>query len=186
MKERVGDGKLIIESITVSGINDRIRFYNLAISNTPSLQPTRLWYKIIYTKPSPVSLVKTTAMKQQLPNILSKNSHTKTIISHRYHAVMIDFCQTVFWLSLILLPSVHWHCWLGGRKRIRPVKKLSGRVLAWLSVWSKVQTCMAQLMPLPLTVSCFSKIQIGFTFLILAQPGSPWQRAVKRVCVIEF
>ena len=28
---------------------------------------------------------------------------------------------------------------------------------------------MAQLMPLPLTVSCFSKIQIGFTFLVLAR-----------------
>jgi len=42
---------------------------------------------------------------------------------------------------------------------------------------------MAQLMPLPLTVSCFSKIQIGFTFLVPAQPGSPGQRAVKRVCV---
>jgi len=27
---------------------------------------------------------------------------------------------------------------------------------------------MAQLMPLPLTVSCFSKIQIGFTYLVLA------------------
>jgi len=33
-----------------------------------------------------------------------------------------------------------------------------------------------------LTVSCFSKIQIGFTFLVLAHPGSPGQRAVKRVC----
>ena len=32
---------------------------------------------------------------------------------------------------------------------------------------------MAQLMPLPLTVSCFSKIQIGFTFLVQAHPGSP-------------
>ena len=32
---------------------------------------------------------------------------------------------------------------------------------------------MAQLMPLPLTVSCFSKIQIGFTFLVPAHPGSP-------------
>jgi len=32
---------------------------------------------------------------------------------------------------------------------------------------------MARLMPLPLTVSCFSKIQIGFTFLVLAHPGSP-------------
>ena len=45
----------------------------------------------------------------------------------------------------------------------------------------------AQLLPLPLTVSCFSKIQIGFkigfTFLVLAHPGSPGKRAVKRVCV---
>ena len=46
-------------------------------------------------------------------------------------------------------------------------------VLAWLSVWSEV----------PLTVSCFSKIQIGFTFLVPAHLGSPGQRAVKRVCV---
>ena len=41
----------------------------------------------------------------------------------------------------------------------------------------------AQLMSLPLTVSCFSKIQIGFTFLVPAHPGSPGQGAVKRVCV---
>jgi len=39
---------------------------------------------------------------------------------------------------------------------------------------------MAQPMPLPLTVSCFSKIQIGFTFLVPAHPGSPGQRAVKQ------
>jgi len=31
---------------------------------------------------------------------------------------------------------------------------------------------MAQLMPLPLTVSCFSKVQTGFTFLVPAHPGS--------------
>jgi len=31
----------------------------------------------------------------------------------------------------------------------------------------------AQLMSLPLTVSCFSKIQIGFTFLVPAHPVSP-------------
>ena len=42
---------------------------------------------------------------------------------------------------------------------------------------------MSQLVPLPLTVSCFSKIQFGFTFLVPAHPGSPGQRAVKRVCV---
>jgi len=42
---------------------------------------------------------------------------------------------------------------------------------------------MAQLKPLPLTVSRFSKIQIGFTFLVPAHLGSPKKRAVKRVCV---
>jgi len=41
-------------------------------------------------------------------------------------------------------------------------------------------------MPLPLTVSCFSKIQIGFTFLVPAHPGSPGKRAIKRVCVCVF
>jgi len=48
---------------------------------------------------------------------------------------------------------------------------------------------MAQLMLLPLTVSCFSKIQIGFTFVVPAHLGSPGKRAIKRVCVcvcIEF
>ena len=40
---------------------------------------------------------------------------------------------------------------------------------------------MVQPMPLPLTVSCFSKIQIGFTFLVLAHLGSPGQRVVKQV-----
>jgi len=42
---------------------------------------------------------------------------------------------------------------------------------------------MAQLMPLPLTISCFSKIQFGFAFLVPAHPGSPGKRAIKRVCV---
>ena len=41
---------------------------------------------------------------------------------------------------------------------------------------------IAQLMPLPLTVSCFSKIQIGFTFLVPAHLGSPGHRAVKNGC----
>ena len=42
---------------------------------------------------------------------------------------------------------------------------------------------MSQLMPLPLTVSCFRKIQIGFTFLVPAVLGSPGKRVVKRVRV---
>ena len=45
---------------------------------------------------------------------------------------------------------------------------------------------MVQRVPLPLTVSCFRKIQIGFTFLVPAHPGSPGQRAVKRMCVCTY
>ena len=41
---------------------------------------------------------------------------------------------------------------------------------------------MAPLMPLPLTVSCSSKIQIGFTLLVAADLGTPGKRAVN-VCV---
>jgi len=42
------------------------------------------------------------------------------------------------------------------------------------------------MMPLPLTVSCFSKNQIGFTFLVPANPSSPRKRAVKRMCVCNL
>ena len=60
---------------------------------------------------------------------------------------------------------------------------------AWLSVWSLERGAdlhMAQLILLPLTVSCFSKIQTGFTFLVPAHPGSPGKGAVKRVCVCVY
>ena len=92
-----------------------------------------------------------------------------------------QFVQHVCWN---LMPSVLWRCWLGGRKGIRPIKKQSGGVLAWLS-WLEqgADLHMAQLMPLQLTVCCFSKIQIGFTILVPAHLGSPGQRAVKWVCV---
>ena len=46
-----------------------------------------------------------------------------------------------------------------------------------------LHVAVAQLMPLPLTLSCFSEIQIGFTFLVLAHLGSPGKRAIKWVCV---
>jgi len=42
---------------------------------------------------------------------------------------------------------------------------------------------MAQLMPLPHTVSCCSEVQIGFAFLVPAHPGSPGKRVVKWVSV---
>ena len=75
-------------------------------------------------------------------------------------------------------------CLLGGRKGIRLVKN-------WVVEWgASMGIClgrgadlhMAQLMPLPPTASCFSKIQTGFTFLVSAHPGSPGQSAIKQCC----
>jgi len=111
------------------------------------------------TTPTPHHSIFTSRMLFLTPNQQCQSTHTR--------------------LTAHCLPSVLWCCWLGGRKGIQPVKKLSGGVLAWLSVCSDVHTCIwAQLMPLPLTVSCFSKFQTGFTFLVPAHPGSTGQRAV--------
>jgi len=75
---------------------------------------------------------------------------------------------------------------LGSGKGIRPVKTEwwgAGMVICLVRC---ADLHMAQLMPLPLTVSCFSKIQMSFTFLVLAHPGSPGKRAIKRgVCVLR-
>ena len=64
---------------------------------------------------------------------------------------------------------------LVGRQEGHPAcKKLSGGgagVVVCLQRGADLH--MVQLMPLPLTVSCFSKIQIGFTFLVPAYLGCP-------------
>ena len=81
---------------------------------------------------------------------------------------------------------------LVGRQEGHPAcKKLSGGVLAWLSVWSEVHNLhRAQLMPLPLIVSCFSKIQIGLPFwcrLTLVVPDKgPLNGCVCYIRIIYF
>jgi len=78
-----------------------------------------------------------------------------------------------------VVPSVLW-CWR--QKGIRPVKNwVVGCWHGYLS-GARCRLHMAQLMPLPLTVSCFSKIQIGFTFLVLAHPVVP-DKGSLNVCV---
>ena len=47
----------------------------------------------------------------------------------------------VFYI-ICLLPSVLWRCWLGNSKGIWPAKKWVVGILAWLSAWSEVQTCI--------------------------------------------
>ena len=80
------------------------------------------------------------------------------------------------------LPSVLWCCWLGGWKGHPACKKLSSGVLAWLPVWSEVQTCIW-----PSWCHCHSLSLAsvnGFTFLVPAHPGRPGKRAVKRAYVL--
>jgi len=66
---------------------------------------------------------------------------------------------------MLLIGRQEWHL---------VCKKLSDGVLSWTRgcLERGADMHMAQLMPLPLTVSCFSKIQIGFTFLVPAHLGS--------------
>ena len=91
-------------------------------------------------------------------------------------------CCVILESVIAIMPSVFWRCWLGGRKGIRPVKNWV--VGCWRGYLSGArETCMWPRWYHCHSVSCFSKIQIGFTFLVPAHLGSPWQRAVKRVCV---
>ena len=85
----------------------------------------------------------------------------------------IDDCTKYAWNIYFILclfhlsemPSVLWRCWLGSRKGIRPVKNEWWGAGMVICLEQGADLHMAQLLSLPLTVSCFSKIQIGFTFL---------------------
>jgi len=64
---------------------------------------------------------------------------------------------------------------LAGQQEGHPAcKKLSGEVLAWLSVWSDVQ--MVQLMSLPPHQLLLQQNPEWFTFLVAAYPGCPGKR----------
>ena len=72
----------------------------------------------------------------------------------------------------------YWTCWLGDRKGIRSVKTERWGAGVVICLDRDADLHMAQLMPQPLTVSCVSKIQIGFTFLVPSHPGSPGETGV--------
>ena len=105
-------------------------------------------------------------------------------------AFLLLYCVTdfIFYVCISIIPSVLWRCWLGSRKGIRPVKTewWGAGVVVCLDRGADLH--MAQLMPLPLTVSCFSKIQTVFFLSGTGSPvlGSTGQRAVKRVCVFKL
>jgi len=60
---------------------------------------------------------------------------------------------------------------LGGRKGIRPVKTELWGAGVVICLERDADLHMAQLMPLPLTGSCFSKILIGFYLSGTGLPG---------------
>ena len=96
---------------------------------------------------------------------MSQNPGNVERVEQNY--ISTDWVMDLAFSALMLLEKTEW--WGAG-------------VVICLELGADLHT--AQLMPLPLTVSCFSKIQIGFTFLVPAHPDSPGQRAVKRVCVL--
>jgi len=108
----------------------------------------------------------------------------KTLLSYNYGCVFssVIFCLFFQYLAFIALTLLVW------RQEWHPAyKKLEWWAAGLVICLEQVSDLhMAQLMPLPLTVSCFNKIQIGFTFLVPAHPSSPGQRAVKWLCVFRY
>ena len=105
--------------------------------------------------------------------------HYQQMIPVSCHCTDWKILQAVLWS----LPSVLWRCWLDGRKGIRPVKN---RVVGCWHGYLWGARCRLAYGPANATAThcpCFSKIQIGFTFLVPAHLGSPGKRAIKQVCV---
>ena len=97
--------------------------------------------------------------------------------------LLILFITIIYFLLIIFLtlPSVLWRCWLGGRKGIWPVKNWV--VLAWLSVWSEVQTCIW-----PSWCHCHSLplASVKSRWFYLSSTGSHGQRVVKWVYICMY
>ena len=105
--------------------------------------------------------------------------HATSHVSPAWHPVLdcfyVDFCY-----CLQCFDAVGWAVGRACKK----TERCGACVVICLERGADLHT--AQLMQLPLTVSCFSKIQIDFTFLVPAHLGSPGQRAVKRMYVCMY
>ena len=107
---------------------------------------------------------------------LQTEHKTQTFIACDYSRTMLFtiycyyFYPSTFSALMLLVGPQEWHL---------ACKNLSIGVLE-----QGTDLHMAQLMPLPLTVSCFSKIQIGFTLLLPAHLGSPAKGPLNVYCVV--
>jgi len=100
--------------------------------------------------------------------LLLINSNSMYIISMPHHKLLMLIIIVVTGFSALTLL-------VGHQKEHADGKKLSDEVLAWLSVWSKVQmiciwSSWCHCHPI---ICCFIKIQKGFTYLLLTYPGCP-------------
>jgi len=73
------------------------------------------------------------------PVVMCGNWNVRQAMSQQVFRVT-TFCiiHSLSYCRIVNMPSVLWHCWLGGRKGIRPVKNW----VVGLSVWSEIQTCI--------------------------------------------
>jgi len=96
----------------------------------------------------------------------------------------LDYSVTLVWFYVYLhYESVLWRCWLGGRKGIRPVKNW---VVGYWRGYLSGARCRLACGPADATATHCLLLHLNpdwFCLLVPAHPGSPGQRAVKRVCV---
>ena len=104
-----------------------------------------------------------------------------------FNSGLLKIISKVHWIWWLLitnyLPSVLWHCWLGSRKGIRPVK--NSVVGCWHGMEQGADLHIAQVKPLPLTISYSSKSRLvlpeWFCFSGAGLPGMSWKKAIKRM-----
>jgi len=117
----------------------------------------------------------TKGIKALEPTKMQKNPHIQEALELVLKAVLLHMtllCHLVVYSNFLLLCSVS-----------SAADRWGAGVVICLELGADLH--MAQLMPVPLTVSCFSKIQIGFTFLVPAHPGSPGKTGVCVRCQNE-
>jgi len=117
-------------------------------------------------------------IRTQTNKFRNSSFHTSFTVSHdRHTSSHLHFL--LYFMSQVVL-SVLWHCWLGGRKGIQLVKN-------WvMGIWHDYPSGqgadlhMAQLMPLPLTISCSSKSRLvlpeWFCFSGARLPRLSWKK----------
>ena len=106
-----------------------------------------------------------------------------SVLASAHHCARLSIIFT--YLLTYLVPAVLWRCWLGGRKRTRPVKNFSDEVLAYLSVWSEVQmACIWFSWCHCCLIISASESPEWFILLIPAYLGHPGKKAVKQVLLL--